>query len=1162
MAPSSLNKKAGLTRRKSLNPFSSLRSSTSTTSCNKSTTDGPQLLKKNSTRKRSSIFGLKNVSNSYLPEQDELQEELQDDKMFTITGRKNRNTKEEDDQVKRPSTGNSTRTSKLASTFGSLGGQSSNNASRPGSVQEMSPCTVLFDGEVQTTSGTFRKKKEWMVLTDKHLIRFKNQNQAADAFPDILSHSPNQGAFAKRRHISSTSTTSMQDYQSTHSRTSVESPNMILLEHIVTAYRVEDGRPYFTIEVMWLDESTSKAGSVQLILQKPDEADLWVSSLRGAAQKARLLMSEPFPEHVLKYLKIALKWNEDFDRTRFNIFRVAHRAAAAKNGPTPADDTHKLRASMSYLVFGINFIHMVRVPNFSSRSDVSVSSEEATLYGMASVVGMNIRDADERFELQFRSPLKRVETLELASSATFDIASYIFRALRYLMPLTPDLHVNFKGPSHCRAAANIAVESGEYIVEREAECLFFERTLNAYCFAYGSKPSRIHFSVNFEAADAPEFRLVPHPDGSAYTAEEILAVMRSLRYNTYFSALSFRNIDLNCLHGVRDPFGTEYVVWHNLDNNHINKYWNHKPDKMSLLYQEVQALTLLCRNVRKMDFSNCLPRCRVKDTYDAEGLLEVGKDLGSEIVSAILIVCRSRMTAVTWLSLNGIEIGEADLEHMHNALKDSRARFRALEVSRCGLTDSKIAKFLRMLEKQGKTLECLNISDNPGRLHLGTFQATLSRFPKLRIIDLSRLAKTTGDETLFVPEVMYNWRLEELHLGGVSLNEATLQSVLDYLTLDVSDCLRVLSLNRCNLDGNQVGIFMEAISRNPGEIRELRLDVSSNGLENGIDSIIEAIKENKTPSQLIMQMIEFAKERHFRRLLDVLCDNTTIRVLDISKASLPLDASPETCFALKELFVKNRTLQDLDISGEHAHLEDSRFGIGLNQALTGLVDNTTLQTLRIEHQRLGFEGASTLATVIRKNSSLRHIHCGQNGFTLQAFTGLVSALEQNYTVVMLPFTPEDEEKSMKRMKDSLNGSSQNANPVRRIGAVLGVASAEMTEQDVKMAEEMLEKQWKAVNEKLAASLERNRAGLGSETALGNDSIRPVSGISEGGIMQQAIDSTTPRAELGDPVDFFADQMADMSLNQQEDETPAAEAGLKRASAVSSKAGFEWDSAWG
>ncbi len=97
-----------------------------------------------------------------------------------------------------------------------------------------------------------------------------------------------------------------------------------------------------------------------------------------------------------------------------------------------------------------------------------------------------------------------------------------------------------------------------------------------------------------------------------------------------------------------------------------------------------------------------------------------------------------------------------------------------------------------------------------------------------------------------------------------------------------------------------------------------------------------------------MRMVEYTKEDHFRELVLAVKSNRTLKYLDISKASLPYDAGPETCQALKEMFIDNDTLEELDISGEYAHLEVAKFGIGLNHALTGLKSNRALKVLRIE----------------------------------------------------------------------------------------------------------------------------------------------------------------------------------------------------------------------
>src|SRR5699024_3615603 len=130
---------------------------------------------------------------------------------------------------------------------------------------------------------------------------------------------------------------------------------------------------------------------------------------------------------------------------------------------------------------------------------------------------------------------------------------------------------------------------------------------------------------------------------------------------------------------------------------------------------------------------------------------------------------------------------------------------------------------------------------------------------------------------------------------------------------------------------------------------------------NGCTYLFDAIGQNKTPTHLSMRMIDFKKEEHFRKLVEALRKNRTLQFLDISKASLPYDAGPETCKSLQRMFEENETLVDLDIGGESAHLDVARFGIGLNLALTGLKKNKSLKVLRIEHQKLGLQGANTLA---------------------------------------------------------------------------------------------------------------------------------------------------------------------------------------------------------
>lgn len=359
-------------------------------------------------------------------------------------------------------------------------------------------------------------------------------------------------------------------------------------------------------------------------------------------------------------------------------------------------------------------------------------------------------------------------------------------------------------------------------------------------------------------------------------------------------------------------------------------------------------------------------------------------------------------------------------------------------------------------------------------------------------------------------------------------------------------------MEQCNLNGNHVALLMRSMARSAGEARELQLYVSANNLQRGVGEIAKAIKENHTPSHLVMRMIEFEKEDHFRQILESLRTNTTIRVLDLSKASLPYDANQETCDTLRLVFAENTTLEDLDISGEQAHLEVTRFGIGLNHALTGLKENTTLKILRIEYQNLGMEGANTLSSVLEENQGLTHIHCEHNDINLQGFTILVNALATNYTVLEFPFMHTEQDASMKRlslsMKDTRKEVSKTKNEhrpsIRRTLSSFGVRppqpTRDLTPQDVDAVVRVLAERWDTEMKRMAMFLERNQNiangvegyGPGGEFNVSEEALRPTTAMSDRGILESVLNNTTPKADLPNPVDehmSVSDKMEELGL---------------------------------
>jgi hypothetical protein len=142
------------------------------------------------------------------------------------------------------------------------------------------------------------------------------------------------------------------------------------------------------------------------------------------------------------------------------------------------------------------------------------------------------------------------------------------------------------------------------------------------------------------------------------------------------------------------------------------------------------------------------------------------------------------------------------------------------------------------------------------------------------------------------------------------------------------------------------------MSETPGKARELHLDVSENYIEQYLGELTDAIASGLAPSSLTIRLIEFEEEADFRKMILAFAVNSTIRQLDISRASLPCDAPEATCQALERMFAENSTLEWLDISGEDSRLETTKLGVGINKALRGLERNSTLRVLYIKCMHL------------------------------------------------------------------------------------------------------------------------------------------------------------------------------------------------------------------
>lgn len=76
-----------------------------------------------------------------------------------------------------------------------------------------------------------------------------------------------------------------------------------------------------------------------------------------------------------------------------------------------------------------------------------------------------------------------------------------------------------------------------------------EQSLHAYCVAFHADMPQ--WTIEWHTPSQPTFRLLPL-EAQQYSPMQLMAVFRALRYNSFFKAISFRDVDLSALVRKKD----------------------------------------------------------------------------------------------------------------------------------------------------------------------------------------------------------------------------------------------------------------------------------------------------------------------------------------------------------------------------------------------------------------------------------------------------------------------------------------------------------------------------------------------------------------------------------------------------------------------------------
>lgn len=331
---------------------------------------------------------------------------------------------------------------------------------------------ILYAGEALSSGGLLRRKKEYFVLTDSELLRFKSHQKAVEAMghqEELMARSP---------------TGRTASYGSIHDMATTRNV-VTLLSQIIAVYQPKttfdlDGNSnYLTID--YLDESGMTA-STTLQLPSIHDATKWLVNLTKATYGAQIStdMTE-IPDEMMDYVARRVEAEKDYVPGHFKVFRVVQRGGKSQSYKSgSADDLQKMYSSAAILAIGYHKIHIIPMPKTQqnrSNSLLSQTSGTAASHGIMTMTQLAMANIDDSFYLTFRFPCRNAITYNLASARVIEIVQVIRQRAEYLRPNYIIPPYTLQIPEHLQESTLDPIPD----MEVEEDNANFERTLMAYC---------------------------------------------------------------------------------------------------------------------------------------------------------------------------------------------------------------------------------------------------------------------------------------------------------------------------------------------------------------------------------------------------------------------------------------------------------------------------------------------------------------------------------------------------------------------------------------------------------------------------------------------------------------------------------------------------------
>ncbi|XP_037922057.1 F-actin-uncapping protein LRRC16A isoform X3 [Hermetia illucens] len=474
-------------------------------------------------------------------------------------------------------------------------------------------------------------------------------------------------------------------------------------------------------------------------------------------------------------------------------------------------------------------------------------------------------------------------------------------------------------------------------------------------------------------------RLLNLRDFDHLEPKDLMAIVSALEYNTFFRGLKATHMRLSHETLERILHVLKRSMW--LEELHLEAL-GLRSDFLHKL-----AVSVITNNnpaVRTIDLSHNLiedkgaihlagPIAKVSKGLCKLALSHCGlTSKGVNQMSHSLSLNQSISSSLTYLDLSGNSLKD-DITNLHNFL----AQPNVLEYLDLSATDTTLENLFGALLRGCSThLVHLNVSHNSFSTKKGK--------------EIPPSFKQFFTSTL---------SLKHLNIAGCKLPMEALKNLLLGLACNESTAGLYLDLS-CNSLGAQGAHVLESCIHG---VRVLQsLDIGDNNLDAELASVLTAISKNPSIRCLHMsRSLTGMKPKHIPTVMDALVNL-------IQKDDFPLT----------ELI-----------------LSDNKLKNDIHDFINALGSNQSLQKLDISGNYMGDVGARLLAKALQINNKLRVILLDRNNITLQGYSDIVYALENNLSVRYIPFPifdiapclkshPERTDTIMRRMQEILqrNGS--------------------------------------------------------------------------------------------------------------------------------------------